>query len=166
MICSRCKKNEANFHITKVVNGVKYEEHLCEVCAKNNAIGLDADFSSQFSFQNILSGFIDYMANNREEQISNKVCCKKCGQTYEDFKKTGLLGCDECYESFREAMTAIIKRVQLSSMHNGKIPQKYGNELKKKREVLQLKEKLKNAIEKEEYEKAAEIRDVIRELER
>lgn len=166
MICSRCKKNEANFHITKIINGVKHEEHLCEVCAKNNTMGLDMDTSSQVSFQNILSGFMDYISNNPNEQLSNQVCCKNCGKKYGEFKNTGMLGCEECYKNFDESIKTIIKRVQQSTTHNGKIPKKYGSELMKKREVLKLKEQLKSAIDMEEYEKAAEIRDVIRELEK
>ena len=36
MLCEKCKKNEANFHITRIINGVKEEQHLCEICAKEN----------------------------------------------------------------------------------------------------------------------------------
>ncbi len=167
MLCEKCKKNEANFHITKIVNGVREEEHLCEICAKeNNTMSMlqDIDFSPSFSFQNILSGFMDYMNTTTESKLPSEVVCKECGTTYRGFKETGLLGCGNCYSTFKTTIIPIVKRVQVSTEHNGKIPVKSGGEILKKKELIRLKEELQKAIALEEYEKAAELRDKIRDL--
>ncbi len=86
--------------------------------------------------------------------------------TYTEFKKTGLMGCSECYVSFKNSLVPIIKRVQGNIEHVGKIPKKSGKEIMEKRQLLRLREELNRAINSEEYERAAELRDEIREVQR
>ncbi|MCM8711757.1 UvrB/UvrC motif-containing protein [Clostridium sp. SYSU_GA19001] len=158
MLCEHCKKNEATVHFTQIINGIKQEKRLCESCARE----LNGDYS--FSFQNILSGILDYM--NPLEQINkvSDVICKNCSTTYSNFKRHGLLGCSECYESFGRSLSPVIKRVQGNVEHVGKIPKKLGKDIMQKRRLSKLKEDLQKAIANEEYEKAAEIRDMIKSI--
>ncbi|WP_373897430.1 UvrB/UvrC motif-containing protein [Haloimpatiens sp. FM7315] len=172
MICNVCKEKEATVHITKIVNGKKQELHLCEICAKsmeNLDIGFEPNFkiTEPFTFQSILSGIMDYVNKNSQNSIeaSKELVCKNCGTSYSKFKKTGLLGCSECYKNFGENLNSVIRRVQGNAEHLGKIPKLAGKDILKKRIIMDLKEKLQKAIAKEEYEKAAEIRDKIREVE-
>lgn len=169
MLCEICKEKEATLHLTKIVNGVKEERHICEDCAKKekgiNIIN-DLNISPSFSFQNILSGFLDYMNSSTSSNISNEIVCENCGKTYREFKESGLLGCENCYSVFKSSVLPIIKRVQLSTEHCGKIPVKSGKYIIKQKEIIKLKEELQKAIAIEEYEKAAEIRDKIKELEK
>jgi len=167
MLCEVCQKNEANFHIAKVINGVKEEKHVCEQCAKNlEGINIlsDMNFSSNFSFQNILSGFLDYMNTSTKTSLPSQVTCKNCGTTYREFKESGLLGCSDCYNTFNDSIIPILKRVQPSVEHSGKIPVKSGKGIMAKKELEKLKEELQKAIALEEYEKAANLRDKIRDL--
>lgn len=168
MLCEICQKNEANFHIAKIINGVKEEKHVCEYCAKNlEGINLlpDMNFSSNFSFQNLLSGFLDYMNTSTQTNLPSQVVCNNCGTTYREFKESGLLGCSSCYSIFNNTVIPILKRVQPSTEHHGKIPVKGGKEIMLKKELQKLKEELQRAIAMEEYEKAAEVRDKIRNIE-
>lgn len=165
MLCEICEKNEANFHIAKIINGVKEEKHVCEQCAKTlEGINLlsDMNFSTDFSFQNILSGFLDYMNTSTKTSLPSQVVCNSCGTTYREFKESGLLGCSECYDTFKNTVIPILKRVQSNIEHHGKIPVKGGREIMAKKELEKLKEELQRAIALEEYEKAAELRDKIR----
>lgn len=169
MLCNRCNKKEATFHISRVINGVKHEEHLCDDCAReDDALNLiqDMKLPSGFSFQNILSGFMDYMNSTTETNLPSEVICNKCGKTYTEFKNTGLLGCENCYKVFKTTIVPIIKRVQLSNNHIGKVPKRSGAEIVKVKQITELKEELQKAIAIEEYERAAEIRDKIRMLEK
>jgi protein arginine kinase activator len=166
MICEVCKQNDATIHITKVINGAKYEINVCEKCAKERT---DLNFSeevfpSTFTFQNILSGIMDYIGNSDQPQKVIDTSCDNCGTTYSEFKQKGLVGCSKCYESFKSTLEPVIKRVQGSKEHLGKIPKKAGKVIIEKRRLVELKENLQNAISSEEYEKAAEIRDIIRKL--
>lgn len=167
MLCDMCKKNEANVHITKIVNGIKQDVNLCEKCAMENgelSFVPQIDFVSPFSFQNILSGIMNYMNNTSSTQDNFDVTCKNCGTSYREFKKTGLVGCSECYNNFSNILQPIIKRVQANLEHTGKIPDRTGKNIIERRNLLKLKEDLQKAIALEEYEKAAEIRDKIKDL--
>lgn len=166
MLCEVCKQNDATIHITKIINGVKYEFNVCEKCAKERS---DLNFSeevfpSTFTFQNILSGIMGYVGNSSQPQKTPEISCKNCGTTYSEFKQKGLVGCNECYESFKSTLDPVIKRVQGSINHAGKIPRKAGKDIIHKKKLLELKEDLQKAINAEEYERAAEIRDAIRNL--
>lgn len=167
MLCEKCKKNEASVHFTQIINGKKQELNICESCANEfNGLEMPGDmgFGSSFSFQNILSGIMDYMSPSQHISKAQVLTCKNCGTTYSDFKRYGLLGCSQCYESFSPAITPVIKRVQGNLEHVGKIPKKLGKEIMEKRRLSKLKEELQKAIANEEYEKAAQIRDSIKSL--
>ena len=171
MICERCKKNEATVHITKIMNGVKHEVKLCEKCAKetenlNLSFGGDMKLPEAFSFQNILSGLMDYINQSPQGTTKNELICKNCGNTYSEFRKNGILGCSECYENFNATLLPVIKRVQGNLEHIGKLPKKSAKGIMEKKRLLQLKEELQRVIVAEEYEKAAELRDKIRELQK
>lgn len=172
MLCSMCKKNEANVHITKIINGKKEEYILCQDCAKqfNNldkfSLINNSSFMPHFSVQNILTGMLDYINDGVKTNNSSSVTCKFCGTTYDEFKQKGTLGCDKCYEYFKPIVMPIVKRVQGNIEHIGKIPKKSGKEIINKKNLLSLKMDLQKCIAEEEYEKAAEIRDKIRNLEK
>lgn len=175
MLCSMCKQKEATIHITRIINGEKEELYLCDDCAKNvEGIDINLDvqpefrLDSPFTFQSILSGIVDYInknAVNNEKKPLNLVC-KKCKTTFDEFKETGLLGCSECYDNFKEVLNPIVKRIHGNVEHIGKIPKNSGKEIIKKNTINDLKEKLQKAIATEEYEQAAKIRDQIRDIEK
>lgn len=168
MLCDICNKNEASIHVTKIINGNKQELNICTGCADKMGefnIVPDMDIVSPFSFQNIVSGLMDYVNINTSKNKGLDLTCKNCGLTYRQFKEKGLLGCSECYTSFQETLLPVIKGVQGNIEHNGKIPKISGEKIRKKRDILNLKEELQKSIVLEEYERAAEIRDKIREIE-
>ncbi len=165
MLCDRCRKNDASVHIVKIINGEKQELNLCETCAHQaNEIGISdtIKFGNPFSFQNILSGLVDYLNISPQGMRTLETACPKCGTTYAEFKQTGYLGCDECYNYFNTALEAVVRRVQGNSEHIGKVPLKSEKELVDKRKLFKLKEELQKAVLMEEYEKAAKLRDEIR----
>lgn len=168
MLCQNCNKKEATVHITKIINGVKTEMHLCEDCAKENQ---EVNFSQPFgigvpfSFQNILDGLFE-VAGIEKEEVKDEIRCPVCNMSMEDFRRTGRVGCGNCYETFKNEMTPLVKRIHGGIQHTGKVPKRTGGLLKVRRDIDKLKEELKTSIENEEYEKAAEIRDKIKELEK
>ncbi len=167
--CERCNKYKANVHIVKVFDGIKKELNICEKCARElgefnlNSI---ANVENTFSL-NILGGLLEYFNNNGPQSSVIKINdseCPKCKTTYAEFKNSGFLGCDKCYDQFMKILDIFIKRVQNSSQHVGKIPFRCGEDMIARREMSSLKEELQKAINSEEYEKAAEIRDKIKNL--
>jgi protein arginine kinase activator len=169
MLCESCKQNEATIHITKITNGAKKETNLCHECAgKSQNLNLvsDMDIMTPFAFPNILSGLMEYVNKSPKNNNAIELKCKNCNLSYKEFKESGLLGCSQCYEYFKPAILSVIKGVQGNVEHLGKIPKKSGKELMQKKKVLQLREELQKAITLEEYEKAAELRDEIKGIEK
>ena len=169
--CERCDKYPANVHIVKMFDGIKKELNICEKCAKElGEFNLNSvlDIENTFSL-NILSGLVEYFNNNHQSSSAIKINdseCNKCKTTYAEFKNTGFLGCEECYKQFSKILSIFIKRVQNDSEHVGKIPFRCGKNVIKKKELNNLKYKLQKSILSEEYEKAAKLRDMIKNLEK
>ncbi|WP_286910636.1 UvrB/UvrC motif-containing protein [Clostridium sp. UBA1652] len=167
MLCEKCNKNDATVHMVNIINGVKSEVRLCEKCASDiSDIPVNSSFEDfeGFPLQSILGGLVDYFNKNATDKPENEVVCKSCGMNYREFRKTGLLGCSNCYESFSKTLTPVIKRVQGDVEHIGKIPENEGRVIAEKKKIIKLKEELQKAILAEEYEKAAEIRDNIKSI--
>jgi protein arginine kinase activator len=167
MKCQHCNEKDATVHVTKIVNGVKSETHLCEECARqkqdlgfSNSVGL----GFPISFQNIMDGIYEVMGS--AQQITSKeIQCPICGMTFEDFRSTGRVGCGECYETFSSNMLPLIKRVHGNIQHTGKVPKRTGGVIKVTNSIAKLKDELRKLVENEEYESAAMVRDEIRRLE-
>lgn len=162
MQCDECGKRPATVHITKIENGKKTERHLCEQCAaENNGISIN----TTFSINDILAGLMN--AGNMlplKVDVVKDLKCEVCGLSYNRFKETGRFGCSHCYKVFGERLNPLIKKLHGNTNHTGKIPNKAGGRMKLAREIERLKQELNAAVSSEEYEKAAEIRDKIREL--
>ncbi|NLB35251.1 MAG: hypothetical protein GX817_05495 [Elusimicrobia bacterium] len=162
MLCDACGKNQANVFIKKLVNGLLKEESLCSSCAAEKAgFSIDLGELKEGLFSNIsdmIAGFSDISILDESEKIPP---CSVCGLTYRDFQSKGRLGCGECYNSFESKLTPLMTRLQGSVQHAGKSPPG----IKEVNEKKKLKNELKIAIEKEEYERAAVIRDRIKILE-
>ena len=92
--------------------------------------------------------------------------CPLWGHTYSHFRKTGKLGCSECYNTFRAPLINTLKQIHQNPIHKGKIPKTYDEKIRKKRELEDLKVKLSNAVKSEDYELAAKLHKQIKELER
>lgn len=113
-------------------------------------------------FSDFFDGFDLFMqpAVSKEEKK-----CPVCKRTYSDFRRTGKIGCSECYTVFRAPITETLRQVQPSVTHTGKIPSKSGEGLKLKRKYESLRQELSAAVKNEDYEKAAKLHKEIREIE-
>jgi len=164
MMCNECGKRPATVHITKIENGKKTNMHLCEQCALAKGA---LTINTGFSINDILAG----MLNNGgplpfKVDFMDDPSCPVCGMKYSRFRETGRFGCGSCYKSFGDRLTPLFRRIHGNINHTGKIPHRAGGRLKIIREMESLKAELENAIKREEYERAAEIRDKIRALEK
>ncbi len=163
MYCERCHQQPATVHMQQFANGQKTEIHLCTDCA--------SQMDMHVTFDNFFQGFLDAFFNSQNKSVSSEsmqvkmIKCDTCGLTYDGFKNTGRLGCANCYETFKTELNALLKNIQGSSQHQGKFPKKAGSQLLAKRHIKNLKFQLTKAIESEEFETAAKLRDEIRELE-
>jgi UvrB/uvrC motif. len=168
MLCDDCQKRPATLHFTKIVNGEKTEIHLCQVCAQEKGHLFMFNPSSNLSINNLLAGLFQLNPNMQEKTQESYTSydllqCQVCGMTFSQFLKIGRFGCEHCYETFADQLTPILKRLHGGNWkHSGKIPKRSGGALYIKKKIDQLKETLQTLIEREEFEKAAEVRDEIR----
>lgn len=159
MLCMICKQNEAKVHLTQIVGDKMQKVDLCEDCAKTKG----ANDPAGFNLADLLLGL---GAAKEIEQTNGgeELKCSACGFTQADFKKSGRLGCSECYETFAEPLSALLKSMHKGIKHNGKVP----HVLQKSRDLTErlrvLQKKLEKAVATENFEEAAELRDEIRQI--
>lgn len=163
MLCQECKKNPATVHMTKIINNNKTEVHLCEICAGKKE---DFNWIALFSINDLLTSFLDPIKVSMAKEQTAPVKCENCGMEYSQFKRTGKLGCSNCYKAFKNEIYPIIKRIQGGSRHTGKIPQGQEARIQTNMEIEDLKYKLDESVKKEAFEEAAILRDRIKELEK
>ena len=172
MLCDRCQKREAKILYTEIINGVKKEQHLCEECATDyTSFQMEKPLmNSELTLGDLLSTLLDnYTAESKKtsgEEVPSQIC-DHCGTTYEEFIQKGRFGCANCYRSFGSQLGKTFKGIQGAELHTGKRPKGFAftpsNPVRKDiTEAERLAMMLQEAIEKEEFEEAARLRDLIK----
>jgi len=168
MLCQECNQKEANVHVTQIINGYKKEQYLCQDCAqKSGGIGIEGFIMSDplgFNVANFLDEIIGTPAKPQKSIETGN--CSGCSMTLDEFSHIGKFGCKQCYNTFSLRLRPLLKKIHGNLQHTGKLPRLAAGEIQVRREKDKLKLELRKAIETEEYEKAAEIRDKIREFEK
>ncbi|MEJ2721203.1 MAG: UvrB/UvrC motif-containing protein [bacterium] len=162
LMCKICGVHPATVHFTEIVNQKVVAMDLCAQCAEER--GIDVETAGQFGLGDLAAGFINSVAQTESEKIG-KVRCPRCGYDYSEFKKVGRLGCPECYQAFEVQLLVLLRQIHGSTQHKGRTPEQLGPKAMIRQELMDLKDQLHRAVEKEEYEQAAQIRDRIKELE-
>ena len=175
MKCENCGRNQANVKYTQIINGEKKQMFLCEECSQKLGIG-NMQINMPIDFSSFLGDFFDEMEGATfipTLRSPNELKCRKCGLSFDEFMHTGKFGCSNCYEEFETRIDPIIKNIQGSNRHIGRIGKITKEDEEIDKEVIQenneledLKEKLKLAIQEERYEDAAKFRDEIKEIEK
>ena len=153
MLCNNCGKREATVRYEENINGEKRKLNLCEECSSKLGI-----FKNNF-MDNMFLSFFDEPAALGIDKVKEKTC-PKCGYSFSNYSNTGLLGCPECYSTFESRLEPVIHKIHGKTYH-------IKNEEKKekpKNKLEELKQELDKAIKDENYEKAANIRDTIKDL--
>jgi protein arginine kinase activator len=135
--------------------------HLCETCAAEKGLQPGAD-TGNFP----LSDFLAQVGKGVPEGISAGGPCAFCGLTLEEFRKSGRLGCSHCYVTFESNLKTLLRRLHGGTQHVGKVylpPDPTHAEQQER--LAGLRRKLDRAVESEDFERAAQIRDLIRTLE-
>lgn len=159
MLCQSCNYNEANMHFSTNINGQVEERHLCEECANlESELGMVEPISLGY----ILGGLISEV-DLKIDKVDDNIC-PKCGISYDRFLQTGRFGCSNCYDTFDRDVSTLLKNIHGHDEHLGKVPSKSSKRIKIRRKIDEVESLMKKAIEKEEFEMAAEYRDEIKML--
>ena len=175
MTCDSCGKKKETVHLTEIVDEQMSEMHLCEECARQKS----SQMEQQFGLADLLAGLSDpsKAATASKESEKSVLKCSRCDLLYEDFRKFGRLGCGECYTSFKEHLNGLLRKIHGSNKYLGKTPSQYpanqtqsspqaATALLPSENLPDLKKQLQSAIAAEDFEKAAMIRDKIKNFEK
>ncbi len=161
MICNICGSQEATIHLTEIVNSQMIEIHLCETCAQEKG----TDFKTHFAVGDLIGSLADADEGLKAGKPLVSAKCPDCGLTYDEFGKSGRLGCAGCYAAFSKMLLPLIKRVQRSTTHVGKRPGNVPKQVSFTHDLRVLQDRLRKTVQLEEFENAAKIRDEIRQIE-
>jgi protein arginine kinase activator len=166
MLCDNCKERDAVINLTQVEHDSKVTLHLCEQCAQQKGVETGGSV-----LKSPLGGFLTALGKGGGGAAllpspTDGLRCAACGATLRDFRDSGRLGCDQCYVTFDFHLRDLLRRLHGSSQHVG---ERYelpgGDDADPKGRLLELRAQLRRAVESENFELAAELRDRLRVLE-
>lgn len=165
MKCQFCA-NPATVHLTRVVNQQRREVHLCDACAEQQHLLPDpaSPAKQELNLPAILNLLIGQHVSPITEELARTVC-PDCAIQYMQFRANGRLGCPRDYDVFRAGLEPLLLRVHRSTQHAGKVPKNRHRNGPLQAERIELQRQLRAAIEAEQYEEAARLRDLIRQKE-
>ena len=153
--CDKCGR-DATVHLTEIVDGEKIEKDLCEECAVSEGVTI----KTQVPISQILEELVLQSAAGGE---LGRLKCDVCGITFMEFRQQGLLGCPNDYEAFEKVLVPLLERAHAGgSSHTGNVPGTAPADQRKQTELLRLRSQLREAVTGEDYERAAKIRDRIK----
>jgi protein arginine kinase activator len=162
--CGRCTK-PAMLHITEIRDGEAQALHLCESCAK--------EYLNQTDAPSPKPPEADDEAETADEAEPAAATsgdalppCENCGMTFKEFRSQGRLGCPHDYTVFADELIPLLENIHGETQHVGKVPKRAPQASQKKGRLVRLRNRLKVAVEEEDYEQAARLRDEIAKLER
>ncbi len=156
MKCQSCS-NPATVHLTDLKDGHKREIHLCEACAEKQQILKNQELNLSAIVQAVLGQHMPALTDELA-----RLTCPACGIKYMEFKAGGRLGCPHDYKIFHAALEPLLERIHRATRHVGKVPRHSVVNAARQAEMVQLRQRLRRAVEAEEYEEAARLRDLLR----
>ena len=162
-VCDHCKANKAVVHITQITEDKISASHYCKECASIKGIA-----HAEKSMKSALHDFLGELEKELPiyPEKNSETVCSFCGMGVGAFQRTGRLGCPHCYTDFNPYLKKILKKIHGSSLHVGKVylpPDPRSDQLDQKLEFL--RKGMTRAIQREEFEKAALLRDEITRVE-
>jgi protein arginine kinase activator len=164
MSCDQCREREAVIHLTQIVNEQVTTLHLCERCAAEKGVESPGAVA-----KTPLGSFLAAMGKGLPEPATTPRSgdtCPRCGGSLQDFRESGRLGCPECYHSFELPLRDLLRRLHGSTHHVGeRYAERCPETVRIPERAAELREQLRLAVETENFELAAELRDRLRVLE-
>lgn len=161
MTCDICNGHEATVHLTQVVDGDVKKLHMCEDCARKSGINIE----NPVSISELLLG-LGKAESGADDPASPEPgrACPSCHMRHGDFRKTGRLGCPDCYTAFASELAPLLRQMQKKIQHTGRAPRAGPHAPSPAIELESLREALDRAVIDERFEDAARLRDRMAEL--
>ena len=156
MKCQYCS-NPATVHLTDIVNKHKKELHLCQECAEKHQLINQKELNLPAILQTLIGQHVGQLSDELA-----RLTCPACGIKYMEFRAEGRLGCPHDYDVFRVGLEPLLQRIHRAGKHVGKVPRHGRRTLTEQAELIDLRKQLRTAVEAEDYEEAARVRDLLR----
>jgi protein arginine kinase activator len=163
MKCQQCEK-PATFHITELTGPKPQEVHLCEDHARTYLTQPD-DGGKPESVAGVFAQQLQVGQTAEELARLDRRACSACGITFYEFRHQGRLGCPHDYTCFKDELEPLIVNIHGETIHTGKRPKRSASSVDRKSELIRLRREMKSAVDKEDYERAVQMRDEIRDIE-
>lgn len=162
MLCEYCNLKPATVILKQNIDGEMKTVHICRDCAASLGVTLD-----NINVGDVMNDMDSFFASlfgkkNANQSKPGTIACDFCGMTLTELQKTGKAGCANCYDVFSDVMDNAIRHIHAASSHCGKVPASVDGHMSVTRKIEELKSRLNVAIQNEEYEEAAKIRDEIK----
>ena len=162
MLCDVCREKEATVQLTQVVKGEVALLHLCPRCAAERGV----ETTMAVPQKNLLGDFLHQVQAQSHVASLEALECASCGMTMRDFRSTGRVGCANCYVTFDHSLRELLRRVHGSAKHVGRVYEPPALDLSPRdSEAGVLRDRLRRAIQNEEFELAASLRDQLKGME-
>lgn len=161
MICDVCKKNQADISVEQVVDKRVKHLFLCRDCARKMGFEMFSE-NIDISVTNLFNKY----STEKQKAEQPSVCCPYCGIKLSDIKAKRKIGCPNCFLYFQQEIFSILKKVKTDLRYTGQLQSCAAKEFTERLTVNELKQKLQNALNAEEYEQAALLRDELKALEK
>ena len=159
MVCEHCKERDAVVNLTKIKGGEVTHQHLCERCAAEQGV----ETSVAQPKATALTDFLQAVNQQATAVTGDQAACHFCGATARDFRQSGRVGCARCYGAFERSLRELLRRLHNSTRHTGRRYVAPAAEVVEQAGQLdQLRDRLRRAIESEQFELAADLRDRLR----
>src|SRR5437899_9306116 len=159
MKCQSCS-SPATVHLTDIINGHKKEVHLCQACAEQQQFIKQ----QELNLPAILHSLIGQHVGQLTDELA-RLACPACGIKYMEFRAEGRLGCPHDYTVFRTGLEPLLQRIHRAERHVGKRPQHHRADSATLADLVELRQRLRQAVETEAFEEAARLRDLLRQKE-
>lgn len=170
--CDRCDQ-ESTVHEVTIKGGQKIEKHLCESCAREEGISIQINQPISELITKFVSSHGGGEPGGGEgagapaSGAARATACPECGMSFAEFRQQGVLGCPGCYAAFEEQLGPLIERAHEGGTHHiGKAPRRAGGSIDRRQRIVAIRKQLSDAIEAEQYERAAALRDQLLEVEK
>ncbi len=159
--CDHCDR-PATHHAVEVIKGQKIEKHMCDQHAEEAGL-IVKSLQQSPAISEVLTNFVKLQSGVAPAHES---VCEHCGMTFTQFREHSLLGCPDCYESFGKTLGLLMERAhEGGSQHMGKVPARAGASQQRQVRLRQMRKRLAESVETEDFELAAKLRDEIRQFE-
>lgn len=161
--CDQCDR-PATYHAVEIIKGKKIEKHLCDQHAAEDGLGIK---SAHAPINELLTNFVKATGSPEKPAVSLDLTCQDCGMSFSEFRDKSLLGCSGCYAAFEAPLSSLLERAHEGGNHHiGKVPRRGGGGSEQRQlQITRIRKRLDDAVEAEDYELAAQLRDDLSDLE-